>query len=404
MKTNKTIVEQALESLKGTGPVEGDRAWMLEDSNRRERWTPYFENEFDLREDKVLKHYDTPPEQCELIRRQTEQLLDNVLMERLVSEGSVLSEATATTDIATFTTWALPLIRKIWPRLFANQIVSVQPMKGPTGKAHTVDFQYGSSGGAYASGTSIYANPDYNYSNDPGEATEPKEINMKVTSQTLTAIAKKLKALYSREAVQDLASQYGLNLDSEVFKILGMQIEREINGEIILAVYAAATTNTTWSSTQPVSGAWSNATPKEYAESLFDSVNDANKQIFDRIFRDGNWILCGSSFANRLRKLSSFRVLDKDAEGSVVSGPNLFGVLKEQFKVYKDPFFSADQAIVGHKSADWMYTGYVYAPYIPLWATPIIYNTKMEPSRGVMSRYAKFAKNGDFFATVTVTS
>ena len=81
----------------------------------------------------------------------------------------------------------------------------------------------------------------------------------------------------------------------------------------------------------------------------------------------------------------------------------MFGVLNEQIRVFVDPFFSTDQAILAHKSNNWMYTGYVYMPYIPLWATPLIHNTKMQPARGVMSRYGKYEKNGDFFATITVT-
>lgn len=28
----------------------------------------------------------------------------------------------------------LPLVRRIWPNLIANELVSVQPLKGPTGK------------------------------------------------------------------------------------------------------------------------------------------------------------------------------------------------------------------------------------------------------------------------------
>lgn len=379
-----------------------DAPWIEENTARATRWQKYFEGKHELKEDPVIKHYRMPEDEVDLLRRKTECLLDNVIVEAENKKGSLM-EATASSDIETFTTWALPLIRKIWPRLYANQLVSVQPMKGPTGKAHTLDFTYGTAGGAYSSGTSIYANPDYNYANDPGEAAEPKEINASVSGVTLTAISKKLKALWSQEAAQDAAAQYALNLESEMIKILGMQIEREINRELVLGVYNAATTNTMWTSTQPTSGAWSNATPKEYAESLFDAIQDANKEIFTRVFENANVILAGATFANRLRKLNGFRMLDDAAGmGRVVTGPNLFGVLKDQFRVYVDPFFSADQCIVVHKSDNWMYTGYVYAPYVPLWMTPTIWNTKMQPQRGMMSRYAKYAKNGNFFATVTV--
>jgi hypothetical protein len=228
---------------------------------------------------------------------------------------------------------------------------------------------------------------------------------MNISGATLTAIAKKLAADWTQEASQDMASQHGLDLQSEVLTMLGMEIEREVNTELILDVYANATTNTTWQASQPASPSpWANATPKQYAESLFDAIEDANKQIFDRVYVNANFVLCGSTFANRLRKVNSFRMLDsaEPSDARISASPNVFGVLSEKYVVYIDPFFSKDQAIVGHKSDNWMYTGYVYAPYIPLWQTPVVWNTKMQPGQGIMSRYAKYAKNGDFFATVTV--
>lgn len=398
-------LQEQIKSLEAAGGTVSDMPWLVENESRRNRWSKYFTGRHDLAEDATMKRFKTRKEEIDLIRRQTEVLLDNVLAEANAKSKNVLQETTTTSNVATFTTWALPLIRKIWPRLFARNMVSVQPMKGPTGKCFTLDFQYGSAGGAYGSGTSIYANPDYNYANDPGEGQEPKEINMNVSGVTLTAISKKLKAVWNQEASQDLASQHGLDLNAEVLTILGMEIEREINTELILDVYGCATTNTTWQASQPASPSpWANATPKQYAESLFDAIEDANKQIYDRVFVNANFILAGSTFANRLRKVNSFRLLDTGEPGDarISASPNVFGVLGEKYVVYIDPFFSKDQAIVGHKSENWMYTGYVYAPYIPLWQTPVIWNTKMQPGQGIMSRYAKFAKNGDFFATVTV--
>ena len=85
----------------------------------------------------------------------------------------------------------------------------------------------------------------------------------------------------------------------------------------------------------------------------------------------------------------------------MVYGPNMFGTLDSVYKCYEDPFYTTGKAILIHKSDNWMYTGYAYLPYIPLWRTPVIHTTKMQPGVGMMSRYATYAKNGNFFATVT---
>ena len=405
------LTEQ-LKSMQADGLLNPAEApWVFEDERRRARWGKWFEGKHDLAEDRVLKDMQMDESELGLIRRQTEVLLDNYLSEAVGAYHALtgrrirsLEEATNTSDIATFTTQALPLIRKIWPRLFANQVASVQPMKGPTAKAHTLDFTYCSAGETYNSGTSIYANEDPDYSDDPGECSDPNELCLKITSATITAETKKLAAEWSQEASQDLGSQYGLSLNNEMTKIMGMQIEREINREVINGIVSAATTNTNWTSTQPAApSAWANATPRQYAESIFDAICDADNQIFTRVYEHGNFILCGATFANRLRKLNSFRSLDTTAgQSRVVTGPNLFGTLSEQYRCYHDPFFTADKAVVGLKSGNWLFTGYVYMPYVPLWSTPIIWNSKMCPSKGVMTRYGKYAKNGDFYATVTV--
>ena len=38
--------------------------------------------------------------------------------------------------------FALPLIRRIYPNLIANELVSVQPMKEPSGKIFYLDYKY----------------------------------------------------------------------------------------------------------------------------------------------------------------------------------------------------------------------------------------------------------------------
>jgi len=405
------LTEQ-LKSMQADGLLNPAEApWVFEDERRRARWGKWFEGKHDLAEDRVLKSMQMDESELGLIRRQTEVLLDNYLSEAVGAYHALsgrrirsLEEATNTSDIATFTTQALPLIRKIWPRLFANQVASVQPMKGPTAKAHTLDFTYCSAGETYSSGSSIYANEDPDYSDDPGECSDPNEMCLKITSATITAETKKLAAEWSQEASQDLGSQYGLSLNNEMTKIMGMQIEREINRVVINGIVSAATTNTNWTRTHPAApSAWANATPRQYAESIFDAICDADNQIFTRVYEHGNFILCGANFANRLRKLNSFRSLDTTAgQSRVVTGPNLFGTLSEQYRCYHDPFFTADKAVVGLKSGNWPFTGYVHMPYVPLWSTPIIWNSKMCPSKGVMTRYGKYAKNGDFYATVTV--
>ena len=57
-------------------------------------------------------------------------------IEGMVSEGTVAS------DIQGFTNILLPLTRRVYPKLIANEILGVQPMTGPTGFIYAMKYRY----------------------------------------------------------------------------------------------------------------------------------------------------------------------------------------------------------------------------------------------------------------------
>jgi hypothetical protein len=68
----------------------------------------------------------TDPIQAPYIKKVTAVLLENE-MEHLKS----LHEDTLSTNTGYFTKYVFPILRRVWPNLIANQIVSVQPMTSP---------------------------------------------------------------------------------------------------------------------------------------------------------------------------------------------------------------------------------------------------------------------------------
>lgn len=78
-------------------------------------------------------------------RRSTAVLLEN---QRLINELS-----TDTADIAQFKRISIPLVRRIFPHLIANKIVTVQPLLGPTGLVYYLRFRYASNKGSVRGGT-----------------------------------------------------------------------------------------------------------------------------------------------------------------------------------------------------------------------------------------------------------
>lgn len=103
-----------------------EASFLREDTARQERWAHLTEG---------LSDYD---------RKVCEQLMDNAkaLVEGNLQEAS-LDEATTTKDIATFNRVAYPLIRRIYPSLVSNRLVSIQPAALPAILVFYLDFVRG---------------------------------------------------------------------------------------------------------------------------------------------------------------------------------------------------------------------------------------------------------------------
>jgi hypothetical protein len=59
--------------------------------------------------------------------------------------------------------------------------------------------------------------------------------------------------------------------------------------------------------------------------------------------------------------------------------------------------------LLGYRGSQFLETGAVYAPYIPLIMTPLVYDpTNFTPRKGVMTRYAKKMVRPEFYGKVFV--
>lgn len=396
---------------------------------------------------------------------------DRLVMETLLDNTKrwEMFETSQTRNVGTFTTYGYPLIRRVFPNLIANELVSVQPMTQPTGLIFFLDFLYGTSKGGVTAGDNLADGSKFNpyyaggtvrgevlgegtgeektfdlaygpivadsevvyvdgipvsgytiangkititaaegaaitvdYQVSPGEGDDVPEIDFDMTSTDVQAESKKLKAKWTLEAQQDLMAYHGLSAESELLAVLGDQIRREIDRAIINDLYDNASAgNVNWSAEAPSDFSGSD---REYRMTLYDAIIDANTLIYKRRYRNANWIVADPDTCSLLEKLDGFKELNNDAGvGGAGLGVEQFGILRNRFTVYKDPWATANKLLLGYKGNTFMETGYVYAPYIPLYTTPVITDPNdFTPRRGVMTRYARKPVITDFYATVTV--
>ena len=85
------------------------------------------------------------------------------------------------------------------------------------------------------------------------------------------------------------------------------------------------------------------------------------------------------------------------------AGVQSIGSLQNRFTVYKNPYMTENQILVGFRGSNFLETGAVYAPYVPLIMTPLVYDpVNFTPRKGVMTRYAKKMVRPEYYAKIYV--
>jgi len=101
-------------------------------------------------------------------RRNMARVLENQMnhVKDELRKVGVLSEATSAAAIPDYVKFVFPLVRRVWANLFANGLVSVQPMNAPIGGVFFWEYKYGTSKGTITAGQNMIENFDRFYSSE----------------------------------------------------------------------------------------------------------------------------------------------------------------------------------------------------------------------------------------------
>lgn len=427
------------------------------------------------------------------VKRMTATLLEN---QRLFNETS-----TDSSDIAQFKRISIPLVRRIFPQLIANKIVSIQPLLGPTGLVYYLRYRYSSNKGATrgASNNSGFPGDDANslqqlatgdanldtmytsqmVSNEvssydsgstttaayspfehtpiiPGSVTgtvyvgttvvqtfsvsevgvftftdvnapsikatagtlnvttgemvltwnsapssnhvvisyeynmegnpDMPEINMAVESDSVTAKTRKLKAVWTYEAQQDLRSQHNLDAEAELTQVLAQEINLEIDREILNDLRTNAGTVSAWDYNTALGD-----NIKEKYESLYVKLTEVSATVHRKTLRGGaNWLVCAPEVAAIFETATAGYAPASTESFTSSLGVQYVGTVNSKWKLYKDPLFQRNQILGGYKGDSYMDSGYFFCPYVPLTQTPVVLDPEsFTPRKGLMTRYGK---------------
>jgi len=95
-----------------------------------------------------------------------------MLQNTQIEHDRLLSEGTLTGDVATFTPILMPIVRRVFPNLIANEILGIQPMGMPTGFVYALTNQYTGTGNNLANPNDNAVIVDVTYG--PGANTIPE--------------------------------------------------------------------------------------------------------------------------------------------------------------------------------------------------------------------------------------
>jgi len=99
----------------------------------------------------------------------------------------ILEDQTTTANIADFTRFALPLIRKSYPKLIADNLVGVQPMSQPASLIFYIRYRYALTKGQTTAGTQIMRqNTSQVFSRQNGWALDPYYSSQEVRGEDAT--------------------------------------------------------------------------------------------------------------------------------------------------------------------------------------------------------------------------
>jgi hypothetical protein len=257
--------------------------------------------------------------------------------------------------------------------------------------------------------------PLRNGSNSVGDDLGIPEVDLELKSEAIVAKTRKLKAVWTPELAQDLNAYHSIDAEAELTSMLSEYISLEIDLEILDMLKANALTTEYWSVTlgeeyNSSTGAWvaggsaAAYTKNSWFQTLGAKLNKVSNKIHQLTLRGGaNFVVASPDVCTILESIPGFTVsADKDAT-SFAAGVTTVGAIANRYTVYKNPYMTSNEILLGFKGSNFLETGAVYAPYVPLIMTPLVYDpTNFTPRRGVMTRYAKKMVRPEFYGKIYV--
>jgi hypothetical protein len=244
------------------------------------------------------------------------------------------------------------------------------------------------------------------------------QINIQMKSEAIVAKTRKLKAQWTPEFAQDLNAYQSLDAEAELTSIMSEYIALEIDLENLdMLIQDASAWDEYWNvqNNQQLNSTQTGYTDLgffntqgQWFQTLGTKFQKVSNKIHQKTLRGGaNFLVCSPSVATILESIPGFA---STSDGDVTKASYAFGIqksgnLNNRYTVYKNPYMTEGVILMGYRGSQFLETGAVFAPYVPLIMTPLVYDPEtFTPRKGLLTRYAKKMIRPEFYGRVFVSN
>jgi hypothetical protein len=243
------------------------------------------------------------------------------------------------------------------------------------------------------------------------------EINVQLQSQAIVAKTRKLKAVWTPEFAQDLNAYHSLDAEAELTSIMSEYISLEIDLEILeMLIDTAAAGTEYWSAINNVALSGTGIVNSnlgfynsqgQWFQTLGTKIQKLSNIIHQKTLRGGaNFLVCSPQVATILESIPGFAA-NSDGDAAKMNyafGVQKAGTMNSRYNVYKNPYMTENTVLLGYRGNQFLEAGAVFAPYIPLIMTPLVYDPDtFTPRKGLLTRYAKKVVRPEFYGKIYIS-
>jgi hypothetical protein len=219
------------------------------------------------------------------------------------------------------------------------------------------------------------------------------ELDMQILQYQISLIRRQLRGKFSLDAAVDAKAYHGISLENELMEMMKLTLTNEINREIVndLRLMSGKINMNINYGGEPYN------TSGNYDDThrlVLDAINSISAEIYNqtRVGR-GNFVVGNPVTLAFLDRVPGFVGSGVDMTSG---GLSYAGKQGGRISFYFDPQYPRNELLIGYKGASALDCGYIHAPYLPITATPTLYNQETgDPSKIFYTRYGKTYRDID---------